>query len=263
MSNKQILNTLYDSLIAKREIWLLLAWQDIKLRYRRSMIGPFWLTISMAITIYSMGFLYSKLFKIDLSQYFPYLATGMIMWQLISTLVNEACTGFISADGYLKEIPIPPLVFIIRLIYRNLLILMHNLPVYIPIMLFFHVKINANFLLFIPGLILLCINAFFYGALLAFLGARFRDLAQIITSLVQVIFFLTPIMWLDTVLPAHYMHFLQLNPFYIFINLLRSPLQGIAPSLFNYNFAIISALVGMALLSWVYPKYKSRLIYWL
>src|SRR5436190_24289563 len=67
----------------KWRIWLTLAYQDIKLRYRRSVLGPFWLTISMAVTVYSMGFLYAHLFHTDLQQYYPFLVAGMLCWTMI------------------------------------------------------------------------------------------------------------------------------------------------------------------------------------
>src|SRR5690242_11037894 len=66
--------------LKKWNIWLMLAYQDVKLRYRRSVLGPFWITISMAITVYSMGFLYGHLFHSKLQTYFPFLVAGMLGW---------------------------------------------------------------------------------------------------------------------------------------------------------------------------------------
>ena len=80
-------NDIADGLKSWR-IWLLLAWHAVKLRYRRSTLGPFWITISMAITIYTMGILYGHLFKINLAVYYPFLATGILGWNLISLIVN-------------------------------------------------------------------------------------------------------------------------------------------------------------------------------
>src|SRR5438477_7497650 len=84
-------------------IWLLLSWQDIRLRYRRSSLGPFWITLSMAISIYTMGFLYGHLFKADLRNYYPFLAAGMLTWNLIYILIVDGTNAFIEAEDYLKQ----------------------------------------------------------------------------------------------------------------------------------------------------------------
>lgn len=249
--------------IALWRIWLMLAWQDIRLRYRRSAIGPFWLTLSMAVTIYSMGFLYAKLFRVDLSLYYPYLTTGMICWQLISAIITESTMGFISADVYLKEIRLPPSIFVMRILCRNFIIFLHNLPVYIPILLIFHIKLHWSSLLIFPGLLLLLINGFIYGSLLAMIGARFRDFTQILTSLIQVIFFLTPIMWQKQVLPPQYQFIVTLNPFEQFLDLIRQPLLGQPIELYSYLFAGALAVIGAILFVYMYQRYRSRIIYWL
>lgn len=84
-------------------VWLTLASQDIKLRYRRSVLGPLWITISMAVTIYSMGFLYGKLFHVELKTYFLYLASGIIGWSYISSLLLESGQVFIESEGYIRN----------------------------------------------------------------------------------------------------------------------------------------------------------------
>ncbi|NNM58458.1 MAG: ABC transporter permease [Legionellales bacterium] len=262
MKKSAVFYDIADS-IFRYQIWFLLGWQDIKLRYRRSTIGPFWLTLSMAVTIYSMGFLYAKLFHVKLVDYYPYLTVGMISWQFISSIVNESTQGFLQAESFLKEMKLPAPVFIMRMIFRNFLILLHNLPVYIPIIFIFHIKLNLYFLLFIPALLLIILNGFVYGTLLAFLGARFRDVGQIVASLIQVIFFITPIMWSTSALTPQDAALVQKNPFAIFIELLRAPLLGTTAPVSDYLFACISGIIGLILLMLLYPRYKSRLIYWL
>src|SRR6185312_432098 len=100
-------------------IWFLLSWQDIKLRYRRSTLGPLWITLSMAVTIYTMGLLYSHLFKMDLTTYYPFLATGMLTWSLISTLLNEGTSIFVESEHFIKQMKQPYITFILRVTARN------------------------------------------------------------------------------------------------------------------------------------------------
>src|SRR6476661_5350769 len=64
---------------ARRELWAHLGWQDIKQRYRRSVLGPFWITIATGVTAIAMGGLYSKLFKLELSEHLPYVTLGVVI----------------------------------------------------------------------------------------------------------------------------------------------------------------------------------------
>lgn len=252
--------------IRKWPIWLMLAYQDIKLRYRRSVLGPFWLTISMAITVYSMGFLYSKLFHMQLDQYFPFLVAGMLGWSLISTIVMEYTDGLAASESLIKQIKLPYTLYIHRIICRNILIFFHNIFVIIPIMIIYHetAKINLNSLLLIPGLLIIYLNAITFGMILAMIGARFRDIAQIIKSLVQVIFFITPVMWGPEVLGAgKHEWIIDFNPFYSFLQLIRAPLLGNTPTMKNMIMVAAMTVAGM-IISWVmFSRYRSRIIYWL
>jgi ABC-type polysaccharide/polyol phosphate export permease len=251
--------------LAKTRIWTMLAYQDIKLRYRRSILGPFWITLSMAMTVYSMGLLYSHLFHIELQVYFPFLVTGMLSWTLISTLICELLETFTQSEGLIKQIKLPYSLYIHRVISRHFIIFLHNFLVYVPIIAIFHeaAKINLYSLLLVPCLFIIYFNAFTYGLILAILGARYRDLVQIIKSLIQIAFFITPVMWNPAVLPEKYQHLILLNPFYAFVELIREPLLGHCPTTAVFLMAAIITIIGTALCSALFVKYRSRIVYWL
>lgn len=241
-------------------IWGLLAWQDIRLRYRRSQLGPFWITLSMAVTIYSMGFLYGHLFKLDLHYYFPYLAAGMLTWALISTTINEGTNAFIEATGYLRQTKLPYIVFVLRVVVRNLIIFAHNIIAIIPIIIFCNVPFGLPTFGIIIGIIIIALNGTVYGVILGMLGARYRDIAQVIVSLMQVIFFLTPIMWIPT---AKMYFVVKINPFAQYIDLIRSPLMGVWPSSYAYLVTTGLTLFGLVLMLLMFSRSRHRIVYWL
>jgi lipopolysaccharide transport system permease protein len=249
----------------KWRIWMMLAYQDIKLRYRRSILGPFWITLSMAITVYSMGYLYGHLFHTNLETYFPFLVGGMLSWALVSTCITELSEGFSVADGLIKQIKLPYSLYIHRVIMRNIIIFSHNVIVIVPILAIYHqfAKINLNTLVLLPNLFLFYVNAFIYGLVLSMIGARYRDISQIIKSLIQVAFFVTPVMWNPGLLPQKDHYLVVLNPFYSFVELLRAPLLGAAPEWSVYLMVFVVTAVGMALCTWMFSKYRSRIVYWL
>lgn len=244
-------------------IWFLLSQQDIQMRYRRSTLGPFWITLSVAITIYSMGFLYGKLFHIDLNHYYPFLATGMISWALIASLIMDGTNIFIESESFLKQMKQPYFTFILRVVTRNFVIFFHNVLVLVPIAIFFDLNINFYTLLVFWGLFIIWLNAIFYGLILAILGTRFRDLSQLVNSLMQVIFFLTPVMWIPSTLPPRDQFFIKLNPFAQFLELLRNPLLGSAPSAYSILFTLCVTLIGLILAFIIFKKFRARIVYWL
>jgi len=244
-------------------IWLLLSWQDIRIRYRRSQLGPFWLTISMALTIYMMGFLYSHLLHLSTRNYFPFLAAGLLVWHFIALTISDGINIFIMDEHFLKQVKLPYSVYILRVMMRTFFIFLHNIFVLIPLYFFFHIQLSPAFLMVIPGLMLLLLNAYFFSLILAMTGVRFRDLGQLITSLIQIIFFVTPIMWSPVSLPDRYQIFVKINPFTHLIEVVRAPLVSEFPSLFSYTFVLLMTILGGCLAMLLFNKNKNNIIFWI
>ena len=243
-------------------IWLALGWQDIKQRYRRSALGPWWITISLGITVLTMGVLYAKLFKQDIHTYLPFLAIGMVFWNLVSALITESSTVFIAAEGIIKQIPMPFGIHVLRMIWRNVVIFFHNMLVVIGVLLFFGVRPGPSLLLFPLVVVLVMLNGFWMGILVGILGTRFRDIAQIIASIVQILFFLTPVMWTPASL-THKVWIMEYNPIYHVLAIARNSLMGGAIPYESYG-----VVLGMTALGWMLAlrflvRYRSRIPYWL
>lgn len=263
-SNRLAFKDILDGL-SKWRIWLMLAYQDVKLRYRRSILGPFWITLSMAISVYSMGFLYSHLFHSDLQSYFPFLVGGMIAWALLSTLITELTDAFSTSDNLLKQIKLPYSLYIHRIVTRNIIIFFHNTLVIVPLFFIFHqtTKVNWNTLFLLVGLFVIYINGLFYGLTLAMIGSRYRDISQIVKSLIQVIFFLTPVMWKPDVLSANKKFVVLFNPFSSFIQIIRAPLIGTLPALHDILVVSLMTLIGIFICYFLFIRYRARIVYWL
>lgn len=251
------------SLFKHWPVWFLLGTQDIKLRYRRSSIGPLWITLSTTITVGCMGFIYGHLFHMNLAIYFPFLASGMICWGFISTLINEASVAFISSENYLKNQETYIFLFLMRLLLRNTIIYLHNLLMFVAIIFIFNIGIGWNILMLIPGLMLIAINTILWGNILAIVGTRYRDLTQIIMSLTQVVFFITPVMWMPNALPQELQWIVTANPFFYFLNLLRNPLLNQ-----NFDWQGLPIIMGVTFIGFILSyfflkRYRNRIVFWL
>lgn len=244
-------------------IWTLMAWQDIQIRYRRSVLGPIWITLSMAIHIYTLGLLYGTLLHLNLAQYYPYLATGILSWSLISTLITEGSNVFVEAESFIKQMKMPYSTFILRTVARNFFIFFHNMLVLIPLYLFFNIKPSGLTLIALIGIFIFWVNAFVFTGLISILGTRFRDLPQLVNSLVQVVFFLTPIVWTKRNLPAQYQFIANYNPFAQYIALLREPFLNQMPSIATWITTLGITIIGMIVTFILFARARSRIVYWL
>lgn len=247
--------------IKSYNIWTILGWYDIRQRYRRSTIGPLWITLSLTITVATMGTLYGKLFHQDIHSYLPFLTSGMVIWSLVSTTINESTSVFVNLGGIIHQIRLPLTIHVLRMMVRNLVIFFHNLLVVLAVSIIFHVPIGWSLLLFPPALLLFAANALWVGFILGALCARYRDVAQIITNLVQVLFFLTPVMWRPESLGAH-AWISKLNPLTQFFDLLRDPLLGSISPLFSWLYVIMVTIIGWGLTIILFSKFRARVAYW-
>ena len=241
-------------------IWLLLGWLDLKLRYRRSFFGPFWITISMAVMIYSMGFVYSSIFKVEVGGYFLYISTGMLAWVLLSTTLLEMMNCFVDASSFILQVKLPFSIYVLRIITRNFIVMAHNFLAVIPLLIYF--KIIPNFAYLFMSFIIIAIAMISIGLLFALIGARFRDVQQVIMSILQVGFLLTPIMWKPEMIPGRLIFALWLNPFYHFVEILRAPLLGIAPSPMALKGSLGITLLGSAIMVLIFARLRHRIPFW-
>ncbi|HTJ63300.1 MAG TPA: ABC transporter permease [Alphaproteobacteria bacterium] len=244
-------------------MWLLLGMNDIRQRYRRSRLGQFWITMAMATTIVSLGILYAYLFKMPLGQYLPYLGTSFVIWSLISSVVMDSCTVFISAEGFIRQVPLPKSVFVHRMLVRNAVIFFHNLIILPFLFVIFRVPIGWSLLEAFAGIAMILLNGVWIGLFLGTACARFRDLPQIVASLVQVAFYLTPVMWRPVQLPPRFAHLTAFNPFQAFLEIVRAPLLGSSAPAMDWIVAGTVTVVGFALTALVFARFRARIVYWL
>ncbi len=225
------------------------------------MLGPFWLSISMGIMMIALGVLYSSLFKINIHDYMPFLAAGLVVWGLISTTLIEGCSVFIDSEGLIRNVSLPLSTYVYRILWRNLVVFAHNLVVYFGTALWFGIWPGMTGLLSVIGLLLFIINATWAVLLMGILSARFRDIPPVISSLIQVLFFFTPVIWKPE-LAADRASLIHFNPFAHMVEVMRAPLLGNLPGVENWLTVVIMAVVGWYVTLRLYMRLRHRISYW-
>lgn len=245
-----------------------LAWTlsllDIKLRYRGSLLGPFWLTLSTSVMIGAMGFVYSYLFHTDVKAYFPFLAFSVIVWSFLSGMMTEGCNTFIQAEGVIKGLKLPYSVHAARTVLRNLIILGHNVVVIVAVFLLFHVSTGPAMVLALPGFLLWLVDGFAMCLLFGIFCTRFRDVPQIIQSVLQIVFFVTPIMWQPSLVSGHprLSLVIAINPFEALLHIVRAPILGTHIGMLAWADALFCSGLLWALTILTFARMRGRIAFW-
>ncbi|MFH5230286.1 ABC transporter permease [Antrihabitans spumae] len=255
---------------SQRELWLSLGWQDIKQRYRRSVLGPFWITIATGVQAAAMGILYSALLDIPLDEFLPYVTVGLIVWQLISASILEGSEVFVANEGLIKQLPSALSVHVYRLVWRQILLLAHNMLIYVVMLVAFGVWRDLTWTSFaaIPALILLMLNALWGSIVFGIFSTRYRDIAPILGSFVLLAFVLTPIMWTTKALEqqggqaAERVKLAELNPLFHYLDIIRAPLIGEEQEAYHWYIVLAFTVLGWTLALLAMRKYRARVPYW-
>lgn len=245
------------------DIWGRLGWRETKRRYRRTVFGPFWTMISLALFVGTLGLVWSNLWHKDPTSYLPYLTSGMVCWVFIVAICTEGCAGFCGYEKLIKQLRISYTMLACAVVWRNAIVFFHNLIIYVLVCIYFGVSIDWATLLVIPGFGLMSLNAIWIVIVLGTACARYRDLQQLVGNLLQISLFLTPIFWSPDQLTGRMATLAQFNPLYHLIAIVREPLLGRAPALLDWLIVIFITLVGWLVTIQVLTKFRRRIVYWL
>lgn len=242
-------------------LWSVLGWNEILQRYRRSMLGPFWLTASMAIMVVTLGILYSELFKQDISSFMPFFCVGLLIWGFVSSILNEAGGLFCSNELFIKQIRLPYTLYVWKFVWSRAIIFAHNFVIYLGLLAYFRLWPGLPAVFAVFGFALILANGLMVSTYLGMISARFRDVPQIVTSATQVTFFLTPVLWKPELL-GHHRYFADLNPFYHLIEIVRAPLLGQWPSAVTIFTVVAITCLNAIIAAAIFMNFRSRIAYW-
>lgn len=247
--------------LLRHRLFLSMAWREFRNQFKGAVFGPFWISFTTAMTAAGLGVLYGQLFDQPLSTHLPYVAIALVVWSMISAFITGGCNVF-AANGYIfKEFPLPLSLFSYRLVIMQLLTSVFRLIVLVAILLIFPRTFELEMLLSILGFILLLWIGFWSTFVLGVINARFRDFGQLAAASLTFIFFVTPIFWVPGRL-GPYSVFVDLNPFYHFIEVVRGPLLS-SPDI-ALNFAVTSGFAAFTpiLALFLFGRWWHRLPYW-
>lgn len=253
---------------SQRELWLQLGWQDIKQRYRRSVLGPLWITIATGVMALALGLLYSVLFKIPVAQFLPHVTVGLIMWNFIAGCIKEGSEVFIANEGLIKQLPSALSVHVYRLVWKQTLFLMHNMVIWVILMAIFPRPLGWDILLGIPALALLIANGVWVTMFFGIVATRYRDFSPLLEALTQLLFYVTPIVWTTETLysqggaVSERAKLAMVNPLYHYMEVIRAPLIGAPIHPLNWIVVGFCTVIGLFIAMLAMRQWRFRVSYW-
>jgi ABC-type polysaccharide/polyol phosphate export permease len=243
--------------------WAALGVHDVRMRYRRTVLGPLWISLSIGATFVSMGMLFSALFKTDVRTYLPYLGAGMILWSLATGVTGEAPGLFPANQHIIKTMRLPLSLHVARCVFRNAVIFLHHLAVFFVAALVAGLRPGWETLLIAASLPVFLLALYFVAVIIALLGARFRDIGPMIGMTTQFLFFLTPIIWSPEHIPDGRKYWVYANPVHHMIEIVRAPLLGTLPPGRTIAVALaFTALLGVTSVV-CFILLRRRVVYWI
>jgi len=210
-----------------------------------------------------LGVVWAGLWNQDPKTYLPFLCAGMVSWNFVQSNINDGCTVLVGGEGFIKQQRFPYSLLAYTMVWRNLILFAHNIVIFVLIGFYAGVPVTRASLLVIPGIILNSLNGVWIAMLLGVVCSRFRDLQQVMGTLMQISMFVTPIFFTREQLGPGFGRFVDYNVLYHYVDIIRAPLLGRAPAVWSWGVATVALVVGWAGMLWFYSRFRRRVPYWL
>lgn len=212
-----------------RELFLVLAWRDIKIRYKQTALGAIWAIFQPFITMVIFSVFFGQLAKVpsDGSPYPIFAYSGLLFWSYFSNALTSTSNALIHDANLVKKVYFPRLILPMATALTPLIDFFIALLMLAILMIYFHFTPGWLGLLLIPALLIVSfLIATGLGLILASINAKFRDVRYILPFFIQLLLYLTPVIYPVSLIPEKYQWLLYLNPMTGVITTSRAALLG-------------------------------------
>ena len=248
--------------LANWRIWHLIGSGELRRRYARSRVGQFWVTLSTGLSILILGLVWSALWNVEPVKLLPHLTVSIIIWQFMASIITESIDIFPAHKHILLSQYLACSTVVFAMVYKNALILLHNVVIIALVFIVFQQPVTVKIFLVVPAVLLFLITALWLGYLVGLICARFRDIGHAMQSILQLGFYITPVIWKPEFITEQYRWLLAFNPFATYITIIRGALTSEPFPAFEWGLAALIAFGGAALSLPLIGKYRRRLLFW-
>jgi lipopolysaccharide transport system permease protein len=234
----------FGELLRYRELFVILAWRDIKVRYKETLLGIIWAIFQPIVTMIIFTLFFGKLAQIPSGKlpYSLFVLTGLVFWNFFSSILTHSSNSLIENENLLKKVYFPKLLVPLSSVLVGFVDFFINLILLLSYMLILGIKITPTLILVLPfAIIVTIVSASGLGLFASSLNVRFRDVRYVLPFFIQILLFLSPVIYPTSITSSTNRVILALNPMTGVIETVRSAVEG--------NIIIFSDLVFVSLAS--------------
>jgi ABC-type polysaccharide/polyol phosphate export permease len=257
LATKDILNS-----FRKWRIWYSMASYGIKAKYQRTKLGPIWIVLTNLIFVAGISVVWSIIRQIDMAEVLPRFFAGFITWQFMSSFVLDGVDIYSGVNKrYILNLPMEKFIFSLQMSVTNIFIYAHNLLGFILIVSFLGINPFTYLFHYIFAFVLTTVAGTCSGVILGIICARFRDVSPLIKSIMSLGMLVTPVLWDASTFGEKY-YYVYLNPFAIFLDLLRNPMIGNPIGELELMLGCGVTLFIVIFSFFLFVRFRNRIVYW-
>jgi lipopolysaccharide transport system permease protein len=230
-----------------RELFYFFSWRDVKLRYKQTVLGFLWAVLQPLVMMMIFTFFFGRALNIP-SQNIPYpvyVLSGLVIWNLFSTGLTGAAQSMANNSLIVNKIYFPRLVIPVAAVLVSLFDFVIAFALLVVMLVWYGQSVAITALLYWPLAVVVAVVATMgLGCWLSALNLKYRDIRYVIPFLIQILFFLTPVIYPISMLKFPILQYvLVMSPSYAAVELFRIPLTGTSPDITLLTISLVSGLV--------------------
>lgn len=235
--------------------------RDIKIKYRRSVLGVVWTLLNPLCMMIILSIVFSNLFKFDVENFPLYILSGQVIFNFFSNATTDAMSSIIGNAALIKKVYVPKYLFVLSRVFSSFINLLASFTALLIVMLAMRVELNWTVILAVIPLILVTVFSLGVGLLLAAITVKFRDVMHLYSVFTTGLLYLTPVIYPISILPPSIKIIVLANPLTNMLQMLREVMfnRGI-PSFGAVMLGVAEAIVALAIGLYVFYKNQDQFI---
>lgn len=220
--------------------------RDIKIKYRRSVLGVLWTLLNPLCMMIVLSVVFSNLFKFDIENFPLYLLSGQVIFNFFSNATTSAMSSIVSSASLIKKVYVPKYLFVLANVFSSFINLMASFIALILVMLAMRAELHWTILLVPIPLLLLVLFSLGVSLVLAALTVKFRDIMHLYSVFITALMYLTPVIYPMSILPEWLAKIVELNPITNMLTMFRDVMLN--NTIFGWQSLVIAIIETIVML---------------
>lgn len=235
--------------------------RDIKIKYRRSVLGILWTLLNPLLMMVVLSIVFSNLFKFDVENFPLYLLSGQVVFNYFSNATTSSMTAITDNASLIKKIYIPKYLFVLSRVTSSFINLLASFTALLFVMIAMRAELHYTIVLVFIPIILLVLFSLGVGLILSAVVVRFRDIMHLYSVFITALMYLTPVIYPLNILPEWIKNIVLLNPITNYLTMFRDVMMNNSlPDMGYFLIGVIEAIIALVLGLYIFYKNQDDFI---